>query len=101
MTYMTKIGYHTLEFIIPLILKLTQKTRDTKKLCFLDWKIQFEKVQSTEDLEKILYYIKEYACLVKMTKAISILTLEPRQPLFGSLKTRVPHFKLLNPRKND
>ena len=41
-----------------------------------------------------LLFIKEYNYLVKTTKDIAIQPQEHKQQLFGSPKTRVPHFKL-------
>ena len=48
----------------------------------------------------IIFHIKEYSHLVKMTQDIAILPLAHKQPLFGTQKKHVAHFKLLS-RKND
>ena len=73
---MTQIGYH-----IPLTVK-QKKNERYQEIMFSTGKIQLEKVQLTRDLkdDTILYFIKEYAYLVIMTKVIVILPLEPMQP---------------------
>ena len=49
----------------------------------------------TRDLKDYTIFYQGIRLPCKLIKIFAILSLKSRQPLFGSLKTLVPHFKLL------
>ena len=62
---------------------------------FFDWKIQLEKIQITRDLKDDTIIYQGIRVTRKNDKVFALQQQEHKQQLFGSLKTHVPQFKLL------